>query len=62
MARVLAIAGRFGTTFPLPEASIPGRVSSPLPLSLSGLGVKATCTYVGIVKEGLLTQCSYEFN
>jgi hypothetical protein len=39
MVRVLAIAGRFGITFPLPEGSIPGRVSGPLPLSLSGLGV-----------------------
>jgi hypothetical protein len=39
MARVLAIAGRFGITSPLPEGSIPGRVSGPLPLPLPGLGV-----------------------
>jgi hypothetical protein len=35
----LLLRGRFGITFPLLEDSIPGRVSGPLPLSLSGLGV-----------------------
>jgi hypothetical protein len=39
MARVLVEAGRFGITSPRFGDLIPGRVSGPLSLSLSGLGV-----------------------
>jgi len=39
MAGVLAIAGRFGITSPLSEGLILGWVSSPLPLSQTGLEV-----------------------